>query len=221
MKIYKQYIENGIEYVEFGSYPQGLKRNKKILKEKEDGYCYDDTGTKYALYIDKYYAFKPIKWRVLQKKDNHLLLMSEKVIDVYPYGSNYNYKESSIRKFLLNAFYNTAFNTLEKLIISDRELALTNLKDKVFLMSDEDMQNEEYGFSETFGKDENRAKEGTDYVRAKLPQRYKNYFFYVLRSSDKKKEFLPYVCGHGLMAYKKAIEREGVCPAIWIEAKKS
>ncbi len=88
--------------IEFGSYPQSAIKD-------ENG---NVTG----------YNDDPIKWRVLKIENGKALLFSSLVLDWKCYNTTSatingyygnNYEHSSIRKWLVNDFYDTAFSSLE------------------------------------------------------------------------------------------------------------
>lgn len=64
---------------------------------------------------------KPIMWRVVEVDDNKALLLAEKGLDAVPYhnteSADVTWKTSSIRQWLNQDFYNTAFNDSEKINI--------------------------------------------------------------------------------------------------------
>ena len=112
----------------------------------------DENG--YELYYLYWFAYEPIKWRVLDPTQG--LIMSETILDaqafnntVYYDGVNYysdtnrnvspNYYEtSSIRKWLNADFINTAFVYDESKIVNGEP----------FLISSEEARNRNYGFNQ-------------------------------------------------------------------------
>ena len=60
---------------------------------------------------------EPILWRVMEIRGNAALLLSERALSVQPYHKEQelvSWKECSLRKWLNGAFYNTAFDKLER-----------------------------------------------------------------------------------------------------------
>lgn len=161
-----QFKKNDI--IEFGTYPQ-----------TKDG----DT-----------FKVEPIKWRVLDINNGEALLLSEKILDAHMFAEeSNNYADSEIRRWLNNEFYNKAFNKEEKSRIvttnvdnsvrstypnglTEEELkeywdsgknkyVCENTSDKVFLLSEQEVTNEEYGFNaDTTFEDLNRQKQATEYA---------------------------------------------------------
>ncbi|MBE6783025.1 MAG: zinc ribbon domain-containing protein [Ruminococcaceae bacterium] len=151
----------------------------------------DDNG-----YVaDKVYWFKyePLQWRVIDPAKG--LIVCENIIDsqaysdtLYRSGANAEcysdedltayaseYANSSIRKWLNETFFTTAFSADEQAKIA--ETVCTNkcvnnenfnsadTKDKIFLLSYEEVTAIEYGFAAGDGADVNREAVGTDYAR--------------------------------------------------------
>ncbi len=113
--------------------------------------------------IENVYWFKyePIKWEIIKKDNGKMMLVSDLILDnheFYPSDSNElfvhngdngyanNYKLSSIRKWLIETFYDTSFNDSEKELLqanyfnyssyTDGDYAsYGQLDDKVFLLS--------------------------------------------------------------------------------------
>ena len=83
-----------------------------------------------------------LTWRVLAREENSLLLITEHCVDKRHFQFNQNnpkyYIDSSIRKFLNETFYKTAFSADEQSLIETHYLPTTggDVNDKVFLLSD-------------------------------------------------------------------------------------
>ncbi|MBE6783205.1 MAG: zinc ribbon domain-containing protein [Ruminococcaceae bacterium] len=154
----------------------------------------DENG--YSVNTVYWFKYEPIEWRILDPETG--LVMCESIIDsqafsntVYLevddvnadeeeywttiYHTNYanDYSASSIRQWLNNDFYNTAFDSEMKSEILSTYLSNVNPEnsshrysetyDKVFLLSVEEINNTDYGFSASADK-EKRAI-GTDYAK--------------------------------------------------------
>ena len=141
-----------------------------------------------------WFECSPIKWNVLENKNGTYTLLSSLLIDVHNYHNDYsnrtigdskifsnNYKESSIRKWLNNDFFETAF-AINNQYISDtnvengvstsketnNQYICENTNDKVFLLSYKDYLKEEYGFDgDDTKKSKTRECKTTDYTRAR------------------------------------------------------
>lgn len=105
-----------------------------------------------------------IEWIVLEKENESVLLISDKALDCQPYNDTYknvNWETCSLRKWINDTFYNTAFNTEEQMKIKDTEV-LSDEKstvDKVFLLS-------AYEAKSYFADDEKRKCIPTAYAKA-------------------------------------------------------
>ncbi|MBR5428659.1 MAG: hypothetical protein IK118_09950 [Clostridia bacterium] len=141
-----------------------------------------------------YFQFGSLQWRVLDPAAE--LVMCESLIDsqayqnvIYKNGSDYyqgigslvfanDYATSSIRDWLNDDFYNTAFSEAEKALIAgtalDNSAYSTSFSqydsasttDKIFLLSYGDAVNTAYGFSsDRYEEDSARFAQGTDYAK--------------------------------------------------------
>jgi len=150
----------------------------------------DNNG--YYINTTYYFKFEPLKWRVLDPSTG--FIMCENLIDSQAYhntiydGGNYYYQDStkttyandyaksSIRKWLNDNFYNTAFNSSQKSNIKTTTLnndcpwdskynsAPTN--DKIFLLSYDEVKTDAYGFgSDPYDHAPARRAQGTDYAK--------------------------------------------------------
>ncbi len=201
---YKDVTLEGETYrgVYFTSYrPYLTKYSSSASNSYQDNNGYS-TSTVY------WFKFEPIKWRILSESGGKATLLAEIIIDSQAYQNTYtdsngydyatdeqgniltdgqgnkiyanNYAYSTIREWLNDDFYNTAFSIAEQSIIQtttvDNGLASTvneinryiceNTQDKVYLMSVEEMTRTAYGFDiEQFGYNEEREKQNTDYAK--------------------------------------------------------
>ena len=74
----------------------------------------------------------PINWLVLSKNKEEMVLLSEQIIDYMPFSINGNndFKQSDIRKWLNEEFFDIAFSEEEKaqiLEIDDNKVSLLNV----------------------------------------------------------------------------------------------
>ena len=104
-----------------------------------------------------------IRWIVLKRTESELLVMSKYGLDSKPYHAKaetwIRWKKCSLRKWLNNDFYNTAFTDAEKEKINTKKIKngknpvypnfgkSAATEDKVFLLSLEEATNASYGFS--------------------------------------------------------------------------
>ena len=149
-----------------------------------------------------WFKYEPISWTVLSEEDGTAFLLCDMIIDAQEYQFNCqtrkldpfttqtyvagtdkfanNYEYSTIRKWLNDNFYNTAFNEIEKdLILTtivDNSVDSTdcysnnyvcqNTNDKIFLLSAKEAIAEEYGFSKNATENDSaRRKMPTEYAK--------------------------------------------------------
>lgn len=141
-----------------------------------------------------FFKFEPIKWRILDPSNG--LLLAESILDAPAYSNteyskkddagdtqyysdaecthySSNWEYSSLRSFLNNTFFDTAFTGLEQTLIGEIELTNNvvtngdtrysgnNTIDKVFILGINEIGYDEYyGLSNTL-----RIKNGTDYAQ--------------------------------------------------------
>lgn len=141
-----------------------------------------------------WFEFEPIVWRILDPDTG--LMLTENIIDSQPFHNEYytningryygdseyqhyvsNWKYSSLKKWLNNDFYNTAFSSENSYIKTSSLITPSRVfseydadpttDDKVYLLSTDDMINESYGYNSNNngGADFNRIAYGTDYAR--------------------------------------------------------
>ena len=148
-----------------------------------------------------WFKFEPIKWRILNVislAQEDALLFSETVLDCQPFDfcdGNYrnDYTKSTIRSWLNDTFYETAFNVEQKEMVvkatvrndafsagrlgkyDASEFELGNTEDKVFLLS---IQEATYGNYSFFSSESKygplRKKQNTDYARAQGSREWEN-----------------------------------------------
>ena len=158
----------------------------------------DDNG--YTVNNIYYFKYEPLKWRVLDPETGIVLSKSiidsqaysntiyENGTDAYGYTAYWNnasytkyandYATSSIRKWLNEDFYNTAFTSSQKQNILPTTLDNSaystdyskydsvSTTDNVFLLSYSEAQNTSYGFTDNTSSTETRKAVGTDYAKA-------------------------------------------------------
>ncbi len=153
---------------------------KTVAKPNSDSYEFDN-GT--SIEKDKEYWFKcePIVWRVLSNNEGECYLVSSTLLDAHKYDDDKNtYDESSIRSWLNDEFFNSAFalgndNILETTVENgasttdsdDNPHECDDTLDKVFMPSYKDYMNEDYGFAPTTLDSDSRCCKTTDWARAR------------------------------------------------------
>jgi hypothetical protein len=201
----------------------------------------DDNG--YTTSSVYWFKYEPITWRVLDVQSNRAFLMADLVLDSQDYhysdsnrtigGSTVyanNYKESHIRSWLNDNFYNTAFTAAEKARIqtttvdnsaastgySTNSFACANTSDKVFLLSYAEATSATYGLS----TDASRQLKPSAYAQSQgvFTNTSTGNSSFWLRSPDLITATLArYVCYVGSVYYISVYFTDyGVVPALWI-----
>lgn len=130
-----------------------------------------DNGTTIENGVTYWFKCEPISWTILTNDyvdadGKHLgyYLLSNVLLDAHRYDDNSNdYKDSEIRSFLENDFYNSAFALGNSYIQTTTIDNSANIQDKVFLPSYQDYNNSDYGFDAS----DTRSCKTTDWVRAR------------------------------------------------------
>ncbi|MCF0117128.1 MAG: hypothetical protein HUJ61_03655, partial [Bacilli bacterium] len=191
---------NGKQYARVNSaHPKGNYTSNSGNVTFEDGKTY-------------YFEVEPITWRILENNSGKRLLFADKVLDVHNFDNDKritngiypnNYKESSIREWLINTFYNKAFIGGDKQNIKatnvdnstatvknggTNDYTCDNTNDKIFLLSYQDLINTTYGFSNDDSSNDDLLRTGyaTDYALATgvCLNPDDNSSYYWTRSSD-------------------------------------
>ena len=162
-----------------------------------------------------YFKVEPIKWKILDENDGVAFVVCDSIIVNRRFDNNSNnYAESEIRAWLNNELYNSAFSVLEQGIIEITEVdnsarstnpaenakrwgygknkyACENTRDKIFLLSEQEVTTTAYGFSayDSFGATNTRCRQTSDYTRAtgaymNTDKTYYGNGWWWLRSSD-------------------------------------
>ena len=174
---------------------------------------------------------KPIKWLVLAKEGNKILLISEKALDYQKYNDYYTnekWETCSLREWLNSTFLNAAFSIAdqEKIVsttvpadkfphysINPRNAAT----DRVFLLNFDEVK-------QYFDNNEARKCVPTTYVIANGASTYSDYIeggaptcWWWLRSSSSTRDGAFFVHGNGSV-YGTGMVNSDLCvrPALWI-----
>ena len=201
----------------------------------------------YGYYKSNVYWFKyePIQWRILDPTLG--LVVSEKSIDAQAFSNfvlNYygdssrsyyanNWAHSSIRSWLNNDFYNTAFTSSQRANILTTDLENMNYttmrgdskssiydcddtSDKVFLLSYDEILNLDYGFSGSPSASDERVAYGTDYARCQgLGEKAEEISAWYLRTSANRGDRALLVAPDGSVETDGAGEECFVGATIW------
>lgn len=191
------------DIIEFGSYPQTRVTDESLIAAlnactlaADNTVEYD--GAKYlrvyfttkknnfqeingyGIYTVYWFKYEPIRWRTLSAINDELFLMAENILDVQAYNqvsAEVSWETCTMRSWLNNDFYTTAFNSLEKARINTSTVINPNnpwygasggntTNDKVFLLSYGEATNSEYGFSIGISNDSARRAQGSDFSKS-------------------------------------------------------
>lgn len=215
-------------------------RPYNTISSSSNSFQFDNGYTPSSVYWFKY---EPITWRVLDVQSNRAFLMADLVLDSQDYhystsdrtigGSTVyanNYKESHIRSWLNDNFYNTAFTAEEKARIqtttvdnsaastgyNPNQYACANTSDKVFLLSYAEATSATYGLS----TDESRQLQPSAYAQSQGVYTFSGNSFWWLRSPfyyDGANDGARYVGIVGIVHSDYVLSSDfGVVPALWI-----
>lgn len=166
-----------------------------------------------------------IEWLVLDEQDNKFLLISKYALDCKPYDENYGevaWETCTLRQWLNNDFFNTAFTEEEKAIIATVTVTadqnpydidpVNETQDRVFLLSATEAN--EYFYSDAY-----RKCQPTNYVATNNALKSDNINCrWWLRSDNRFK--ISIVNFYGIVNHiSNDVYRDdcGVRPALWVE----
>ena len=175
----------------------------------------------------------PIEWKVLDRKNDKLLLLSRYILDGKPYNEERiptTWESSTLRKWLNTEFLNNAFTESERSRISDTIVAVDKSHkskadpgkktcDKVFLLSISDLTNPFFGNLGRFIHKDSRVAVGTEYAKEKgIVVADNGGSPWWLRSTGKDNCRACYVLFDGLVTVSTGVDYDcgGVRPALWI-----
>lgn len=197
---------------------QVIDQNKKA-GEKENPRNYEVIN--FGRYMQDKYGkeFSSLSWRVLEKRGDLALLVTEKVIDVIQFSAldKNDWVTSDLRKWLNTEFTDCAFNDKEK-----AEICESPTGEKVFLLSIED-------YEKYFTNSADARTVHTDYSKRKAyGHGNPSYAFWWLRTANPiggwgegGDVYVFHVCANGkINPFKRGQYEDGVRPAIWVKSKK-
>ena len=147
---------------------------------------FDSTFTQqtngYSVNTVYWFKYDAIEWTILEENGGKALIFCNMIIDSQEFDSenDNSYAESTIRAWLNETFYDTAFNELQKGVIVETlvdndgistgynppRFPSEDTNDKIFLLSRADVKNTSYGFTNSGETtDSARQKKATDYAK--------------------------------------------------------
>ena len=261
------------ECIFFGEYPQTIKADDVTVTDTVDerGYYLGSDGCYYAMVTAAtfgynyrfstgekitngavyYFKVEPIRWRILTVDGDKALILCDSIIEHGAFDEpdrgleTNNYRDSDVRAWLNDQFYNTAFDELQRELIiattvdnsasgagyEENQYACEDTEDKLFLLSYSEMINPDYGFSKyPSSYDDARCLMTSDYTRAsgafilvKADGTVKGYGYWWLRSPyDKQDDYAHRVAYDGTANRGGGAEvvtnsGTGIVPALWIK----
>ena len=237
------YDYRGVYFTRYRPYVSSYSSSADFTYQDDNGYS---TSTIY------WFSYDPIEWNILTESSGKALILANLILDSQEYypststssfshngGEGYanNYELSTIRKFLNDNFYNTAFNDLQKALIeettvdnsasstgsSSNSYACNNTKDKLFLLSCSEVTSSTYGLNSSTA----RQAKGSDYAKCQglavsISSSYLGYSSWWLRSPYSPLYNKPYIAydvlSDGSISFNSVFNNYyGVRPACWIK----
>lgn len=206
----------------------GASRSKKKLIEIGDIVRFGSYPQDYGVSIKK-----PVEWRVIDRKNDKLLLLSRYILDGKPYNLERiptTWESSTLRKWLNAEFLNNAFTDAERARISDTDVAADRVYkskadpgkdtcDKIFLLSISDVTAPILGILGRFLSKDRRVAIGTGYAKEKGMVVAENGGSpWWLRSTGIDNCSACYVLFDGIVTVSTKVDYDcgGVRPAMWI-----
>ena len=223
----------GVYFVDYRSNDPRSEGSKEKSYQDNNGYYPFETY---------WFLYEPIKWRVVEEKDGQAMLFCDIALDAQSFDyddgdySN-NYAKSTIRAWLNDDFYNTAFTLLQKGRIptthidnsaqstrySDNPYACTDTDDKTFLLSYAEITAYSAKMVENGKYESEKAAltlKASEYAKSQgCFASQDGYCYWRLRSPDAYKSYQSaYVCQDGALKdmYKVFYSDFGIVPALWI-----
>lgn len=245
-------------YVYFGSYPQkeikGAALTKAIVNASYDkngnawvsGVRYhrateneSEHGFNFGSKTYRYFKWEKIRWRVLDGDGTYLAVMADQALDSRSYHSDYQnitWEKCTLRKWLNETFYQTAFTAKERAAIGTAKVTNSknadystkggnNTSDKIYLLSLQEAGYRSIGFCENSGESSSRQIKPTDYAYAMGADKDSSgYCEWWLRSPGHWQKDAAYVGGDGdISSYGSFVHiwGNGCVPMIWLKNSSS
>ena len=158
----------------------------------------------YLLNVVYWFKFDPVSWTILEEKDGTAIIICDMVIDSQAYQTEYSYVEvnnetifynttegvpngtyannyaySTIRRWLNDTFYNTAFNNADKgiiltttvdnsaesTVINPNKYVCENTEDKIYLLSYQEAKTY-LSYNDRYVGEPKECKKSTAYAQA-------------------------------------------------------
>ena len=182
-------------------------KNKMIQKDVEIKL---PETVKMGKYLQNGAEPEPVQWKVLGKENGKVLLLAENGLEALPFNKErktVSWKESSIRQWLNEDFYDSAFSEAEKNSILGNE-------DKVFLLSTDEVEKYLSSLENRLCKPTALARKHGAYTNGE------GCSAWWLRSSSGKYAQMDYLSSAGNFGSRTHYVDENILavrPAIWVE----
>ena len=208
--------------------------------ESEQHYKWDDSY--------HYFRYEPIKWRVIKVDNDNITMVADRLLECVPYNDNavdVYWENCTLRSFLNNEFYNTAFSEDEQKAVIKSKIQNTDnyyfgtecgndTEDYVCIFTEQDVFNtdtaEDYGFTKSDGiSDTARRFKPTMYAIARgawyspVETNYGNGFW-LLRTCGYTPSNVNYVCDFGSVYNRGTyvnVKDAGILPVIRVDKNKA
>ena len=195
-----------------------------------------------------YFAYAPIKWRILKQTGDKAVLLADRMPDTCPFNDSYkdtSWSDCSLRQWLNGEFFRQAFTEQERSAIEETDVKNDpnyyfgtdcgpDTKDRVFVLSESEAFSSplavEYGFSNSdSGNDPARRFRSTLYAKCRGAwwspvDGYRGTSFWFMRSVGYTKANVVYV-GESGDTYNRGIvvtcNDSAVLPAITLDLSKA
>lgn len=226
---YNSFKYRGVHFTSYRPYYTTIESSERRSYQDDNGYSINTTY---------WFAYETLSWRVLSKSNKEIFIVSNSVIDSHEYSPHpkgtssnaaNNYALSTVRSFLNDTFYNTAFSDKQKTNIVATEVdnsptstgfetnkyAVQNTTDNIFLLSYADIVNIDYGFN----SDQDRKLNATDYAKAQGLRTDGGARYWLRSPNDRYENYARHVDGYGYAEYNQYVYwcHLGIVPAINIK----
>lgn len=203
----------GVYFIDYRSKTTSYICTETYSYQDDNGY---DTGTVY------WFKYEPIKWQILTESSGKAFLLAKMALDSQEYNPSLKntYSISTIRTWLNETFYNTAFSDLQKEVIQTTKVdnstssGASYTNDKIFLLS----SNEATTY---LTNDTARIRKSTDYAECQgvycIVNPYQGNAYWWLRTPSGSTNACQ-VRFDGSVKYSEYTYATnlGVVPALWI-----
>ena len=195
-----------------------------------------------------YFAYAPIKWRILKQTGDKAVLLADRMPDTYPFNDSYkdtSWSDCSLRQWLNGEFLSRAFTEQEKSAIEETNVKNDpnyyfgtdcgpDTKDRVFVLSESESFSSplavEYGFSDSdSGNDPARRFRSTLYAKCRgawwsSVTDYRGNSFWFMRTNGYTPSNITYICDFGYLYNQGTAvtcDDAAVLPALTIDLTKA